>query len=396
VAADPPAILRAPPQVHSAGGDGATALMRALSVDEPARLLLAAPLAPAAGRPAAQGEVVEMRRLIRIVPPGAAAAGSPHLLAGDGGGGSMARPACTGGSAAGRPGRKASPASSAADGTAAGPPAGADGRMESRPRKRTRTAATAAGEEAAGGALVRSDTDGLSARRAPPPPPPPSPRQRSPAPPSPGPSEPPFEPAAAAAAAAAVGPAERAEGPEPGRAEWEVAASRLEQHTREGPPRRRRIRRRPAELPALALRRSAVPGGGWGVFARGAIRRGAWVTEYGGEAIGRAAAAARRGRGEDTHMRALGFKDLCLDSRVRGAWDLGYYTRWLRRPVGGRRAAHDGRRGLWLAARRGRRRRRLAARRGAARPARARARWKEEASLPLPSSPPPSLLSALP
>ncbi len=108
---------------------------------------------------------------------------------------------------------------------------------------------------------------------------------------------------------------------------WRVTQSTTELHTCDKRARNRRIRRRTVVLPELVLKKSLVPEGGLGVFAKDYIKCGQWVTEYGGEIISNDIAGQRRRKGEDTHIRSVGFMDQCIDSRIRGNWSFDYYTR---------------------------------------------------------------------
>jgi hypothetical protein len=89
----------------------------------------------------------------------------------------------------------------------------------------------------------------------------------------------------------------------------------------------RKICRRQVTLPELVVKHSEIPQGGLGVFAKNTIKRGDWVTEYGGEVIDSKTALQRRIHDEDTHIRSAGFQDQCIDSRLRGVWDYDYYER---------------------------------------------------------------------
>ena len=66
--------------------------------------------------------------------------------------------------------------------------------------------------------------------------------------------------------------------------------------------------------------------GGLGVYAKERIEKGAWITEYGGEVIGCKEARQRRASRQDTHIRSIGRENLCIDSRLRGEWNLDYYV----------------------------------------------------------------------
>ncbi|EKX35628.1 hypothetical protein GUITHDRAFT_118228 [Guillardia theta CCMP2712] len=87
----------------------------------------------------------------------------------------------------------------------------------------------------------------------------------------------------------------------------DVPCSVVEYHTEDKLHRPRVFgKNKNVRLPALQLRRSNIPFGGLGVFAKERIEKGAWITEYGGEVIGR--------------------ENLCIDSRLRGKWNLDYYV----------------------------------------------------------------------
>ena len=109
--------------------------------------------------------------------------------------------------------------------------------------------------------------------------------------------------------------------------EWSVPESESELHSDSRISRNRKIGRRAVKFPALALKSSKIPEAGLGVFAKDSIKRNQWVTEYGGEVIDSGEAGQRRDKGEDTHIRSAGFKDLCIDSRVRSPWGYDYYVR---------------------------------------------------------------------
>jgi len=105
-----------------------------------------------------------------------------------------------------------------------------------------------------------------------------------------------------------------------------IPPSDTELHTPGQVSRARRVRKKPVELPGLEVKTSQVPMGGLGVFAVSDIAKGTLVTEYGGEVIDYEEASRRRSLGQDTHIRSLGRTE-CLDSRVRGQWDVSYYAR---------------------------------------------------------------------
>eukprot|EP00960_Hanusia_phi_P024261 714948-Hanusia_phi.AAC.2 len=108
----------------------------------------------------------------------------------------------------------------------------------------------------------------------------------------------------------------------------DVPASKVEYHTEDELPRVRVFgKQKDVCLPSLQLRISNVPFGGLGVFAKEKIKKGDWITEYGGEVIGCNEARRRRANGEDTHIRSIGRENLCIDSRVRGKWNWDYYVR---------------------------------------------------------------------
>jgi hypothetical protein len=86
-------------------------------------------------------------------------------------------------------------------------------------------------------------------------------------------------------------------------------------------------------LPELELKPSSIPDAGIGVFARTAVRRGAYVTEYDGELIDWSTATERRGAGGDTHIIGIGQFTDAIDSRVTERFPLNYYTE--RHGVGG-------------------------------------------------------------
>lgn len=85
---------------------------------------------------------------------------------------------------------------------------------------------------------------------------------------------------------------------------------------------------RPAnkKLPPLELKPSPIPNAGLGVFARTAIRRGEFVTEYSGELIDWNVASARRSNGIDTHIIGVGQFIDAIDSRVTAKLSLNYYS----------------------------------------------------------------------
>lgn len=60
------------------------------------------------------------------------------------------------------------------------------------------------------------------------------------------------------------------------------------------------------------VRPSAIANGGLGVFAVKHIKRGTWLTEYGGEIIDVEEALLRRRRGDDTHIRSYGIKTIYM------------------------------------------------------------------------------------
>jgi SET domain-containing protein len=56
------------------------------------------------------------------------------------------------------------------------------------------------------------------------------------------------------------------------------------------------------------VRPSAIANGGLGVFAVKHIKKGTWLTEYGGEIIDVEEALIRRRVGDDTHIRSYGIE----------------------------------------------------------------------------------------
>ena len=107
---------------------------------------------------------------------------------------------------------------------------------------------------------------------------------------------------------------------------WTIPESSTELHGQTKIVRDRKICRRDVKFPELIMQQSQIPQGGFGVFAKTLIKRGQWVTEYGGEIIDNVTAGLRRDNGEDTHIRSAGFKDQCIDSRVRDVWGFEYYV----------------------------------------------------------------------
>eukprot|EP00961_Rhodomonas_salina_P121436 1634543-Rhodomonas_salina.1 len=59
---------------------------------------------------------------------------------------------------------------------------------------------------------------------------------------------------------------------------------------------------KPVWLNELFVAPSKLPGGGLGVFTRNKVKKGAALTVYGGELIGRDEAKARRAGNKDTHQ----------------------------------------------------------------------------------------------
>jgi SET domain-containing protein len=64
----------------------------------------------------------------------------------------------------------------------------------------------------------------------------------------------------------------------------------------------------------LQVRPSSIVNGGLGVFAVNHIKKGTWLTEYGGEIIDVEEARMRRDYGNDTHIRSCGRE--CLYGRM--------------------------------------------------------------------------------
>ena len=110
---------------------------------------------------------------------------------------------------------------------------------------------------------------------------------------------------------------------------WRVDATAFELHTPKLVRRQRAIggSRGLLVLPALEVRPSPIPHGGLGVFAVKSIKKGTWLTEYGGEIIDNEEARRRRTCGDDTHIRSCGYMERCIDARVRACWDIDYYVR---------------------------------------------------------------------
>jgi uncharacterized protein len=76
---------------------------------------------------------------------------------------------------------------------------------------------------------------------------------------------------------------------------------------------------------SLLVKKSTIPGAGYGLFTKEPIKRGRTITEYGGKVIGHKEATELLKQGKDTHLRSIATMFQALDGRITDEFPLTYY-----------------------------------------------------------------------